>query len=116
MDKKRLIQVEMGERLKKIRKQNHMTQQELADYLFVSVDSVSGYENGRITIGHDYIQKLCVKFNVSADYFYFGYEKELIEKSMSGEWMHILGQLNDEEQGRAMQLINLAFLSVRNIS
>ena len=112
MAEKRLIKVEMGERLKKIRKKHHMTQQELAEFLFVSVDSVSGYENGRITIGHDYIQKLCARFNVSADYFYFGYEKELGGEIMNKQWTELFGCLTDEERERALQMLRLAF--VRN--
>lgn len=44
---------DIGQRLRQLRKENRMTQQELADYLFVSVDSVSGYENGRIALAHD---------------------------------------------------------------
>ena len=112
MDEKRFIQVEMGERLKKIRKEHHMTQQELAEFLFVSVDSVSGYENGRITIGHDYIQKLCIRFNISADYFYFGTKKNLEGETECGECFRCFEKLNEEERCRAVQLIQLAFPKV----
>ena len=61
-----------GNRLKKLRKTFGKTQQDIADLLFVSVDSISGYETGKTMIGHDYILTLCEHFNISADYFYFG--------------------------------------------
>ena len=105
-------QSDIGKRLKQLRKDNHMTQQELADYLYVSVDSVSGYENGRIAIGHDYIEKLCVKFNVSADYFYFGRERSLNEEKQNDVWLRYYMKLDEEEKGRALELIRLAFPKV----
>ena len=102
-------QLEIGKRLKQLRKKNHMTQQELAECLYVSVDSVSGYENGRISIGHDFIEKLCLKFNVSADYFYFGREKCLEEGNSFDVWTSCYMNLNEEERGRAIELMRLAF-------
>ena len=110
--KKTQSQWDIGQRLRQLRKENHITQQELADYLFVSVDSVSGYENGRIAIAHDYIEKLCYYFHVSADYFYFGKQKKLEEDGNRRMWNEYFDKLNDDEQKRALEIICLAFPNV----
>lgn len=112
MTESRHCQSDMGKRLKKLRKDNHMTQQELADYLYVSVDSVSGYENGRITIAHDYIERLCLRFNVSADYFYFSQDRSLKEEGDSGVWSEFYSRLNEEERVRALEVLRLVFPKV----
>lgn len=65
----------LGKRLKHLRILRGKTQREIAEVLYVSTDSIAGYENGRIRLGHDYIATLCEYFNVSADYFYFGLSK-----------------------------------------
>lgn len=110
--KKTQSHCDIGQRLRQLRKENCMTQQELADYLFVSVDSVSGYENGRIALAHDYIEKLCYHFHVSADYFYFGQQKKLQEDDNRQLWEEYFDKLNEEEQKRAIEIIRLSFPSI----
>lgn len=82
-----------GKRLKCLRKQHGKTQQDIADLLFVSVDSVSRYENGKTLIGHDYVAELCRYFNVSADYFYFNIRRSIA----GGNWIDEIGGLLNEE-------------------
>ena len=100
-----------GKRLKKLRKAHHMTQQELADYLVVSVDSVSGYENGRITLAHEYITKLCCRFNVSADYFYFGIEKTAKQEpeGVCVELNRLLSTKTEQEKEYVFNIIKMVF-------
>lgn len=69
--------VEFGKRLRDIRRKNKHTQEALAEKLMLSVDSISNYENGKTTCMPEHITHLCQIFNVSADYFYFGINKEL---------------------------------------
>lgn len=74
--------VEFGKRLRVIRKKCKYTQEQLAEKLFLSTDSISNYENGKTTCMPEHVTKICQIMNVSADYLYFGFEKELIpEKS-----------------------------------
>jgi len=112
MIEKRQNQSIIGKRLKQLRQDNHITQQELADYLYVTVDSIYGYEKGRVAIGHDQIKKLCVKFNVSADYFYFERDRKLNEEDKSDIWSDYYNKLNDEERERALEILRLAFPQV----
>ena len=67
----------LGKRLKSLRKKNGMTQEKLAEELTLSVDSVSNIENGKTNCMPEYIIKICQMFNVSADYLYFGIDREL---------------------------------------
>lgn len=97
----------LGKQLKKLRKINNMTQQDLADLLLVSVDSISLYETGKVALGHDYIAKLCRSFNISADYFYFAYEGSLDSKE--NELLKYYNRLTPEEQERALGIVKLSF-------
>lgn len=100
---------EFGQRLKLLRKNHGKTQQELADLLYVSVDSISGYENGRITIGHDHIMKLCSYFNISADYFY----RRETENSEQDQWLKEIEILmtghSFEEKRKAIEILRVVF-------
>ncbi|MBQ4059640.1 MAG: helix-turn-helix transcriptional regulator [Lachnospiraceae bacterium] len=71
---------EFGNRLRAIRKKNGYTQEQLADLLLLSVDSISNMENGKTTCMPEHMMKICQIFNVSADYFYFSMDKELLQK------------------------------------
>lgn len=71
---------ELGKRIKAIRKKCGMTQEQLADILLLSVDSISNFENGRTTCMPEHLMKICQIFNVSADYLFFGMKKELKKK------------------------------------
>ena len=55
-------------RLKELRKSKGMSQQELADYLFVNQTAVSQWERGVTTPGNNILIKLCELFNVTSDY------------------------------------------------
>lgn len=62
---------EFGKRLKRIRKRMNITQEQLAEKLNLSVDSVSNFETGKTTCMPDHLIKICQLFNISADYFFF---------------------------------------------
>lgn len=59
----------IGEKLKKLRKQNRMTLEDVAGYINVGRATVLKYENGMITnIPSDKIEQLSRLFNVSPSY------------------------------------------------
>lgn len=64
--------VEFGRRIRTIRKQKKMTQQELAELLFLSEESVSNFETGKTMCMPEHVIQMCQIFDVSADHFYFG--------------------------------------------
>ncbi|WP_216830585.1 helix-turn-helix domain-containing protein [Alkalihalobacterium elongatum] len=55
-------------RLKRLRKENGLTQQEVGDKLGVSKVAVSGYENGIRSPETETLKKIASLFNVSIDY------------------------------------------------
>ena len=57
-----------GERLIEIRKEHGETQQELADSIGITQQSLCRYEQGERTANIDFIRKVAEHYNVSADY------------------------------------------------
>lgn len=56
------------QRLKMLRQENNMLQQDLAEHLKVSKSTVSGWEVGRNQPDYDKLIELSVLFGVSVDY------------------------------------------------
>lgn len=63
---------EFGARIKGLRKKSKMTQETLADLLYLSVDSISRMENGKVMCMPEHLVHICEIFNVNTDYLYFG--------------------------------------------
>lgn len=57
-----------GSRLAMLRKENNMTQKELAKILSMAPSTISSYENGRNYVDITKLNKLADFFEVSADY------------------------------------------------
>ncbi len=55
-------------RLKRLRKEKHLTQQEVGDIIGVSKVAVSGYENGIRSPETETLKKIAELFNTSIDY------------------------------------------------
>lgn len=60
--------VDFGKRLKELRKQSGMTQQQLADKLGITKSVVSYYELSERTPSPDVLKDLALIFRVNADY------------------------------------------------
>jgi transcriptional regulator with XRE-family HTH domain len=58
----------LGERIKKLRKQRKITQEELGKKVNVTKVSISGYENGNRTPDTETLQKIADYFGVTTDY------------------------------------------------
>lgn len=99
----------IGAQIRKIRKENHMTQEELAAELVLSVDSISNYENGKTTCMPEHMMHICEIFNVSMDYFYFedSISKELEVPDMLTGIMELLKEAELEDVERVEQMIRL---------
>lgn len=67
--------MEFGEKLRTLRKERNLSQQELADGVFVSRSSIAKWENGLGLPGNDSLKLLCDFFDVT--------EKDLLEESAS---------------------------------
>jgi len=58
----------LGDRIKLLRKEQGITQEQLADYLNVSRQSITGYENDGVEPSISVLIKIADRFNVSLDY------------------------------------------------
>lgn len=58
----------VGERLKKFRKDNKLTQVKLASILNTTHSVIADYERGRYIISTSFLYAICKNFGVSADY------------------------------------------------
>ncbi len=69
-----------NEHLKRIRKVNRITQQELADYLNISVQSVSKWEKGTALPTIEFLPKIAEFYNCSVNVFFSEYELQIYEQ------------------------------------
>ena len=67
--------VDLGKRLKELRIQNNMTQQQVADRIWVSKAMISSYELATRTPSYEVLIKLSKLFGVSTDYL-LGVDRE----------------------------------------
>ena len=87
----------MYKRLKKLRNELEMTQQEFADRIGVKRNSFANYETGRNTPIDAIIISICKEFNVNENWLRTGEGDMFIELSYSDEIAQFVGQLMTEE-------------------
>ena len=89
--------LEFGNRLKGLRKQKGLTQEQLAQRLWVTKSTISAYEPGTKYPSLDMLTKLAQTFNVSSD-FLLGIEKEctLNISKLSNTQIEILNKIINE--------------------
>lgn len=58
----------IGNRLKKFRKENNITQQELANILNTTHSTISAYESGKTTLLTIFAYEIAKKYNISMDW------------------------------------------------
>ncbi len=68
----------LGERLATVRKQKGFSQKDLAVMLFVSVNTISGWETGRTKPKIEMLGKLCGILDCSLDYLILGNQNRII--------------------------------------
>ena len=66
--------VEAGKRIREVRKKNKYTQEQLAEKLYLTAESVSNFENGKTMCMPENVARICELFDVTADYIYYGVE------------------------------------------
>ena len=59
--------MDFGEKIQKIRKQNNLTQEELAEKLYVSRTAISKWESGKGYPSIDLLKQISKVFNISID-------------------------------------------------
>ena len=67
-----VLDPEIGIRVRRLRKLNHMTQAELAEAVGVSVKHISGVERGVSNLSLENLIKACKTLDTGLDYLVFG--------------------------------------------
>ena len=75
---------DLGKRIKMLRHACDLSQDALADELFVARTSISNYENNRRSPDIELLQLMCEKFGVSMNYLLGNITEEDEKKSLSG--------------------------------
>jgi DNA-binding XRE family transcriptional regulator len=75
----------MNERIRKIRKENHMNQSELGKVLGISRNAIANLENKRTELNETITELICLKFNINKHWLETG----------EGE-MHVKNNLDDK--------------------
>ena len=68
----------LGYNMKKIRIQNHLSQEEIADIIGVSQACVNKYEKGKITISVPVLYTFCKNFDISLNHLCGKTKEEII--------------------------------------
>ncbi len=71
-----------GERLKKLRKDNKLTQMKLASVLHADNSMISKYEKALYPIATSYLYDICKKYHISADYLLGKTSKPIYVKNL----------------------------------
>lgn len=98
---------EFGARIRKIRKANKMTQEDLANRLMLTAESVSNIESGKTNCMPEHIVHICEIFNITTDYLYFGIENQEQVKADADELSALLSACSAEELERVTQMVKL---------
>jgi transcriptional regulator with XRE-family HTH domain len=93
----------MGDRISQRRKELHLTQEQLADKMGLSLQSISCIELGKKAIRPENLAKLCICLDVTADYILYGKRNE---KLMSDTIVK-LSSLSPDAYCAIQNLINL---------
>lgn len=98
----------MKDRIKKIRKELDLTQQEFADRIGVKRGGIANYEIGRNEPTDSVISLICREFNVNEDWLRTGQGEMFIEQSRNDQMAKLTKQLlNEEEDSFKNRLISV---------
>ncbi|MCI8949838.1 MAG: helix-turn-helix transcriptional regulator [Lachnospiraceae bacterium] len=97
----------LKDRIKKLRKELDLTQQEFADKLGVSRNNIASYETGKSNLGDTAISLICTKFNVNEEWLRDGTGEMFIKQSPDEQIATFIGGLlKDEEDSFKRRLIS----------
>jgi transcriptional regulator with XRE-family HTH domain len=103
-----LTDMKFNEKIKVLRKNMGMSQQELAAKLYIHVTHLSKMENGHLTPSIDIVQRMMKVFAVSADQLLNDEENKVVEiqNHELNEQLALINQLDDDEKNALVRIIN----------
>lgn len=106
---KKLLNVQIGSRIKKARESAHLTQEGLAEKVEVSVQYVSDLERGKVGASVATIIRICKVLQISSDYILFGHEP--VAKAVPEQELLDLNEEQNKIMQEGMMLLLRAFHS-----
>ncbi|QWH10318.1 XRE family transcriptional regulator [Bacillus mycoides] len=104
--------MEMKDRIKQIRIDNKLNQEQFGKEVDLTKGTVSKFENGKAFPGRETIEKIAKRFNVSVDYLYGESEKKDINAEKYEKFNEIMGWLEtlpkDKEDMALDQMLAIA--------
>ena len=97
--------INMGQRIAARRKELDMTQEQLAEKLGLSLQSISCIELGKKAVRPENLANLCKHLNVSVDYILYGKRDE----SQMNETVKKLSSLDPEAYNAVKNMIDLLY-------
>ena len=119
MDREEDIFKQIGERLKQLRKEKHLTQAEIAKAMNVRASQYHKTETGKVIPSLKTLIKIAKVLNVSLDKIVFGEEDGgSISNSSLSKKINKLENLSSDEQRLANELLDLVFTraTVKNMA
>lgn len=87
----------MKDRIKKLRKELDLTQQEFADKIGIPRDSIGGYETGRRNPSEAAISLICAKCNVNEEWLRTGQGEMFIKRTRDEQIASFIGSIQANE-------------------
>ena len=88
----------MNERLKKLRKTLHLTQQEFADTLHISRNNIASYETKKSNMGDSTIALICKEFHVNECWLRNGTGEIFVKQTMDEEIASFIGRIQSSKE------------------
>lgn len=95
--------ISMGQRISRRRKELHLTQEQLAEKMNVSLQTISCIELGKKAIRPENLAKLCTQLSVTSDYILYGKRSA----AQTSELVQKLSALDPEEYDTIRKLVYL---------
>lgn len=104
----------VGERIKQLRKDLGLTQQQLADKVSVTYIQIGRYETAKSNASADVLQKIAEALNTTTDFLMSGGNaQQLTDKELLKQFKEV-EQMNDEDKHLIKTFID-AFLTKRKV-
>lgn len=87
----------MNNRLKKIRKELHMTQKDLGDILGITNGAVSDIERGKAVLTDRNVSLICEKLDINKEWLKSGFGNMFLPKLPEDEFSKILSEIEESE-------------------
>lgn len=98
----------MKERLKALRKELGLTQQEFADRIGISRNNIASYETNKSEMGTAVFSLICREFNVNEDWLRGGAGEMFLVQSQDEEIASFIGKIQIEEKDSFKKRVILA--------